>query len=372
MSAHSSRLITSGVTGGLRIFLACLAAHAFLGVSLAAGQDEAVVTTGRASKSANLAVLPAELLETAGLRDEARAEALAAIAHSKPAEQLRYVELLKRTHDRMTSSADASRRAQFEGQLGLGTALLRAHLYDEARAALVKAAELAQSQHERETAVIQAQTAATAADQRLWSVSGTIKKMREIAESAIAAAATGAMAFMLLLLLRDVCRRAANCLATRRGMRSSSVVLHDFDDATETGLGKGLPRLVQSLYADQQRLAGESRATGGLLVPRGTRGSLPLLTTAAGGDFEGIGLEIAGVSVGRVFGWWDRAWSTPRHNVRGTVYHSGANEVRATVRIEGASGRSRTLDAPLFGHRQPHDTAYRILFAILEEWSARS
>ena len=312
--------------------------------------------------------LVAEQLEDAGLRAEAAAEALRALPDASAGERARYIALLSRIRDENRASDDARRKSEFSARMAIADELSRRGLQDEARRLYVSAAEGAPTVEERLRALNAAKdtTAVRIIDgesgERIWN--GT-RALVDNGAAALLVAAVLAAGWMF------VGRPALAALESRRQQISNRAIVRDFQDGTNTGLGKGLPALVRTIYREQQEFQAVSPG-GSVLVPYHVPGGLPVLSApAAESDLSWVGLSVAGTPVKDVLARWSAAWHAPWSTTAGTIYQLNG-DTRVSVSIETYGQPPVAWDSSLQeGVNPPRDAAYRVLFTILDQWERR-
>lgn len=252
--------------------------------------------------------------------------------------------------------------------MALGDELLRRGLEEDARREYVSAAENAATDQQRDRALSAAGRTREVPIVDSESGDRVRSALRGILENGIAAFVVTAILGTLWLLAG---RPALAALKGARQRSSTLAVIADFEDGTTTGLGKGLPALIRTLYREQQEFQSTSPG-GSVLVPYPVAGGLPVLSApAAETDFTWAGLSVASTPLKAVLARWSAAWHAPWSTTTGTIYQLG-QDVRLSVTIATHGRRSVAWDASLQdGVNPPRDAAYRVLFTIVDYWERR-
>jgi hypothetical protein len=330
---------------------------------------QAPMPTGRAAAVVGTqSELIAEQLELAGLTTEAAAEALRALPTASPEERARYVRLLTRIRDR-NRALDAERRSRnYLNQITLADELSRRGLREEARRSYVSAAEAAATTEERNRALGAAQSLATIGVIDGGSGERILSAVRTIVDNGLAAVMV--VVGLVGVWMGGVRPALARLEKLRRGV-SKTAVIQNFHDSTNTGLGRGLPDLIRTIYREQQELRTLSPG-GSVLVPFHVAGGFPVLSApAAESDFPWTGLSVAGAPVKDILARWFAVWNAPWSSTSGTIYQMN-QDVRVSISIVTHGEEPVAWDSSLQeGVNPPRDAAYRVVFTLFEQWERR-
>lgn len=180
-----------------------------------------------------------------------------------------------------------------------------------------------------------------------------------------------------LYLFLKLLYRMLRVLGQWRGSASRRIEIADFEDTTDTGLGKGFPALLRTTYWERQLLAQPAPASlGGVAVAfHPSEWDLPVMGSADYETFSEIDLELAGIKVSELLGRVERLILQPRYRIGGVIYRGG-NEVRSAVSLSKYNkaemsrwdfvlalqdGAVPTLSDPI----------YEIIDFVLKDWRSR-
>jgi hypothetical protein len=312
--------------------------------------------------------LLAEQLEDAGLTVEAAAEALRALPTASLEERARYSALLIRLRDQVRASDAERRKREHAGRMMLAQELAKRGLREEARRVYVSAAETAVTVEDRNAALAAAEDVAAVRVLDSGSGERVLSALRSILDNGVAALV---VAIGLVVAWMAAIQPAIGRVEAWRKGASKTAVIQNFQDTTSTGLGRGFPDLIRTVYREQH----EFRATppgGAVLVPYHVPGGLPVLAApAAESDFPWGGLTVAGAPVKDLLARWSAVWNAPWSVTSGTVYQFN-QDLRVSVSIVTHGEQPVTWDSSLLdGVNPPRDAAYRVVFTLLDQWERR-
>jgi len=302
------------------------------------------------------------VLERRGLLNEAEAQYLSAMTTRDPAIRQQAEEGLARTHGQQEQ-----RLVQVD--LDLGKALEEAHELDRALTIYERAFRESKGE-EHETArqavlrVLEARGSFCEGYVRTWLKPWATKFLIGL---------LGLFVFYLFLkLLYKILKGAGGWI----GSRSNRIEVADFEDSSETGLGKGFPAVLRTVYRDRQVLAQPSSASygGPALAFRPGQSNLPVMGSATYETFSEIKLELAGIEVSELLSRVEKLLFRPRYLVGGCIYRYG-HEMRADVTLSKYNIREMArwdfgLAAQRGGFTTLTDPMYEIIDAILRDWNA--
>jgi tetratricopeptide (TPR) repeat protein len=309
-------------------------------------------------------------LEGIGLHKEAEAEYLAALADADTAVRSQIIEGLQRVREAQRSAESAKADERSDKQFQLGEELQRLGRYDEALEAFRRAYNEADGPEARARA--QAAVGRTLEEkdsfwQRLiqdWLIPGA-KAVLLLASSVLFLLPALRLIYWILGLMGRSLARF-----------SKRIEVADFEDTTDTGLGKGFPALFRALYRERQQLAqrGLTLQGSGIVTYRREHAALPIMGSRKYEDFSEIKLDIAGVAVSELLGKITRLLFQPCYLVSGTVYRYN-NEIRAASTLAKYNGVLEHWDFTLSdgqpGGPIPTDSAYQVIHAIIRDWERR-
>jgi len=312
--------------------------------------------------------LLAEQLEEAGLTVEAAAEALRALPTASVDERARYSALLTRLRDQARASDAERRKREHSNRMMLARELADRGLREEARRLYISVAETATTVDERNAALAAAQNVATV--RLIDSSSGEriLSALRTILDNGVAALLVAAG--LVVAWMAAIRPTIARVEAWRKGA-SKTAIIQSFQDTTSTGLGRGFPDLIRTIYREQH----EFRATspgGAVLVPYHVPGGLPVLAApAAESDFPWGGLTVAGAPVKDLLARWSAVWNAPWSVTSGTIYQFN-QDLRVSISIVTHGEQPVSWDSSLLeGVNPPRDAAYRVVFTLFDQWERR-
>ena len=302
----------------------------------------------------------ATALERLGLLKESEAQYLSAMSSEDP-------DLRRQAEMGLARAHDEEQRQLARTDRELGKALEESHQLDQALAAYEGAFREGKD-NEREAArqsvlrVLGARESFWERYIRTWAWPWLVKF--------IISAAGLVTLYLLLKLLYAVLRGIGKWL----GSLSSRIEIADFDDTTDTGLGKGFPALLRTTYWERQLLAQPAPALlGGVAVAfHSSEWDLPVMGSADYETFSEIDLKLAGIKVSELLGRVERLILQPRYRIGGVIYRGG-NEVRSAVSLSKYNkaemsrwnfvlalqdGAAPTLSDPI----------YEIIDLILRDW----
>ncbi|HTV53312.1 MAG TPA: hypothetical protein VMI06_00180 [Terriglobia bacterium] len=262
-------------------------------------------------------------LERLGLYKESESEYLGAMTSAKPAVRLEAEAGLARAHAE-------ERRRLAQTDLGLGKAFENAHELDQALAAYESAYRDGGS-HERAEAlefvqrVLNARTSFWENYVRAWAWPWLVRLGIVV------------IGLLVLLVVGYGILRLLRALGGWVGSISRRIEIADFEDTTDTGLGKGFPALLRTVYRERQFLGQLPPAYYGGLVfaprPRPAHSPpQPVMGSAAYETFSEIDLTLAGIKVSELLNRLERLVKQPRYLIGGVIYRCG-DEVHSAVSL---------------------------------------
>jgi hypothetical protein len=303
------------------------------------------------------------VLESRGLLKEAEAQYSSAMMSRDPAVQQMAQAGLARTHALQELNL-------VQTDLHLGRAFEDAHQFDRALAAYERAFREGKDE-QREAArlsvlrVLQARESFYERYLRGW-VHPWLTKF-----------SLSVLGLVVLYVLLKLLYGALKGVGSWIGSRSNRIEISDFEDSTDTGLGKGFPAVLRTVYRDRQMLA-ESTSTsrGGLaLAFRSSQsGPQPVMGSATYETFSEFKLDLAGVEVSELLHKIERIVCKPHYQVGGVIYRQG-DIMRAAVSLSRYNTKEVmrwdfAVTAQQGGLTTLTDPMYEIIDAILRDWNA--
>jgi len=339
---------------GQRVALLVLLIAGYVGAALATQQVSSPI-----SQEVQERLERGVALENIGFYEEAEAEFLAALAAAESTSTAQVTEALQRVREAQ-STAETDRQDQSSQKyLDLGEALQKEGHFGEALEALRRAYDEANS--------LETQARAQAA---IASVLNAEDSWWEFTQDCIELVAK----LFLILPGLYILYKTLGFIGWVVARFSKRIEVARFDDTTDTGLGRGFPALLHTLYHDRKQLADwdPTLPGSGIVTYRGESVTQPIMGSPRYEDFSEIKLEVGGVAVSQLLSKAVSLVRQPHYSVSGVVYCCG-NEVHAAVTLTKYNGILEQWDFTLWNDKLSRpalvDSAYQVINAIIKDWN---
>lgn len=187
----------------------------------------------------------------------------------------------------------------------------------------------------------------------------------------------GVLGVVILYVLLKILYWALKWAGRLIGSQSNRIEVADFEDSTDTGLGKGFPAVLRTVYRDRQLLSQSASvsSTGVALTFHSKQsGPDPVMGSAAYETFSEIKLKLAGVEVSELLQRLEKLVWKPHYTISGVIYRLGG-EVRAAVTLSRYNTREMgrwdfSMMAQEEGMTALTDPMYEIIDVLLRDWYA--
>jgi hypothetical protein len=313
----------------------------------------------------------AAALEGIGFYKESEAELLAALVGANASERSEIAKELQRIRE-IEKGIETARSDQNSSQyLTLGDALERDGHFDQALMAFQRAYGFATS--------VKAQALAQESISRVLSKKESFneKYIRGFVPPMFVKFVLGVLEAIGLCLLLWFLYSVVEALGKRYATHSNRIEVAEFDDTTETGLGKAFPAVLHAVYEEYQNRVQRGRSNIGatLLAYRSGEATLPVMGSPKYEDFSEIKLDLPGIDVSELLRKLNRLIRRPYYTVGGVIYRLG-EEIRSTAKLTKYNGNVNRWDRSLWGgpgsSSRLTGLAYDIIAGILNDWNAKT